>query len=212
MTDACCELGAKLLDRNQVLYETENFFVAPSIGQIDRPGYLLILTKSCLRGIGSISEDWYSELEDLQKRVRAKVKEKYGVSPMIFEHGPRIGEYRGGGCLDHAHLHVVPGVDLLSDIGADLMSRLENPGLFHRVDRVDSYKRAKEILHKEQSSYFVAESPDERRMIVEVNFKIPSQHLRRLIGKQRKTEKWDWALFPQHELVQQTIDDLQGKF
>src|SRR3989344_3339330 len=173
MTDACCELGAKLLDRNQVLYETENFFVAPSIGQIDRPGYLLILTKSCLT---------------------------------------RIGEYRGGGCLDHAHLHVVPGVDLLPDIGADLMSRLENPGLFHRVDRVDSYKRAKEILHKEQSSYFVAESPDERRMIVEVNFKIPSQHLRRLIGKQRKTEKWDWALFPQHELVQQTIDDLQGKF
>jgi diadenosine tetraphosphate (Ap4A) HIT family hydrolase len=213
MAEPCCELGAILSEEpERVLCETDNFFVAPTLGPIGIEGYLLILSKECFKGIGGIPDEMYPELEELQVRTREVLREVYGGYPQVFEHGPRVCDYRGGSCLDHAHLHVVPGVDLLDDIAVDLMHRLENPGLFYRVERIESYQRASEIFNRGQSSYFMAESPDGRRMLAEVNFYIPSQYMRRLIGKQTGTDDWDWGVFPEFNMVEKTIDALQGKF
>src|SRR3989344_8457718 len=106
MAEACCELGAKLLDQKQVLYQTDNFFVAPTIGPIGIEGYLLIMPKKCYSGVGGIPEELYPELENVLEKTRSVLKKEYDLDSQMFEHGPRFGRHGGGICLDHAHLHV----------------------------------------------------------------------------------------------------------
>ena len=208
----CCDLGAKLHDPRQVLYETDNFFVAPTIGPIGIEGYLLVMSKNCYSGTGDIPESLHKELDEVTKTTKKVLGEVYGVGVQVFEHGPRVCNVRGGGCLDHAHLHVVPGVNLMDMLALDLMHRLESLGQFYRVDRVEGFKRAMEIYQAKETTFFVAESPEDKRVVVEVNHHIPSQYFRQFIGQQRRTDKWDWAIFPEFEIVDRTINQLQGKF
>ena len=58
----------------------------------------------------------------------------------------------------------------------------------------------------------MAEDPDGKRIIAEVNFHIPSQYMRKMIANQVGSAEWDWRLWPQYDVVKQTIETLQGKF
>lgn len=208
----CCELGAKLNDEKQVLYQTDNFFVAPAIGPIGIEGYVLVLPKKCYNGVGNIPEELHTELEEVTQTTTKVLRETYGVNSQIFEHGPKVAEFRGGSCLDHAHLHVVPGVNIMEDIAVDLIHRVNNPGLFYRVNRVEGFRKAVDIIHEKKFSYLIAESPNGERIIIEINFRLPSQYMRKIIAKNIGSEKWDWAASPDLEIVDKTIDRLHNKF
>jgi len=132
---ACCELGAIVdEDPSRVVWETENFFVAPTIGPIGIDGYVLVISKEHNRGVGDIDEEDRKELETVLARTKAVVSETYGT-PFVFEHGPRVCQYRGGSCLDHAHLHVVPGAKVMDKLAIDLLNRVQDVGQFYRMDR-----------------------------------------------------------------------------
>jgi len=207
---ACCELGAKYNSR-EVLFESDNFFVAPTIGPLGKSGYMLIMSKQCFPGVGGMPESLYQELEMVKGHTTGVLREVYGVDSQIFEHGPRVGNFRGGGCLDHMHIHAVPGINIMDDVALDLWNRLEN-GWYHRVDRTDQLKRVADIQQQGQSSYLLVEHND-RRMIVEVNFSLDSQYVRRIIAKKtQRADKWDWGMFPEEEIVERTLDLLHGKF
>ena len=209
----CCQLGEILTkESDRVLYETDNFFVAPTLGQIDIEGYLLILSKECDRGIGDIPEKLYKELEEVIETTRKVIKSEYGLNSRLFEHGPKICSIRGGGCLDHAHLHVIPGIDVISDLSLELMAGLDTIGQLFRTERIDSFKRAGEIYNAQKNSYMIVESTYGQRVIVDVNFHIPSQYLRRLVADKMGSDKWDWRRFPCEETMGRTVDRLSGKF
>ncbi|MFH1134163.1 MAG: hypothetical protein V1735_06765 [Nanoarchaeota archaeon] len=214
IADACCDLGAILkAEPERVLLETGNFFVAPSLGQIGAEGYLMVLTKEHVLGMGSLPESQYAELQEVTEKARRAISTEYGVASHVFEHGPKCGSFHGGGCLDHAHHHVVPDGDIADELALDLMRRMHDQGQFFRVDRSDSLARAAEILHAGESSYLVAEAPDGRMFIVEVNFFLPSQYCRRLIAEKRglRQWQWDWGQFPERDSVKRTADRLRGK-
>jgi diadenosine tetraphosphate (Ap4A) HIT family hydrolase len=208
----CCQLGDIRLEESKVLYESDNFFVAPTIGPIGIEGYLLVLSKECFHGMGEVPESLYQELDEVQEHTSRVIEEVYGSRPQIFEHGPRIKQFRGGGCLDHAHLHIVPKVNIMNNIAVDLLNRLSETNKFYRVDRVEGYKRVIDIFNERKSSYFIAESPEKKRTVVEVNFYIPSQYMRRMIADIRGTNDWNWKEFPQLDVVDRTIETLTGKF
>ena len=87
------------------MFESDNFVVFPSLGQIVE-GYLLIAPKKHYIGVSGIPKELYPELEEVCKKVRNKLSEVYCV-PLFFEHGPHK-ESKGGCCIDHAHIHAVP--------------------------------------------------------------------------------------------------------
>ncbi len=210
--DACCDLGRILQDNDRVLFRSDNFYVASTIGQMGIEGYLLILSNKCYKGTGDIPERLHGELDEVTKLTKKVLKSVYGVDSQVFEHGPRVCGVRGGGCLDHAHLHVVPGVDIMDDLALDLMHRLESIGQFYRVDRTEGFKRTMEIFNNQKCSYLIAESPDDKRMVVEVNHHIPSQYMRRMVGDKVKAMTWDWAVDPDYETMNRTVERLSGKF
>jgi len=211
MLKSCCELGSEI-HKDRVIHKTDNFFVISTLGSIGIEGYLLIISKEHYEGVGDVPEELYPELNDLASNVQRVLQEQYGKLPFIFEHGPRVCGIRGGGCLDHAHLHIVPGVDVTSKWAGDMMKRLESAKQFYRVDRIEGFDRVGDIYRGGKSSYVFVESPQGVRYVSEVNFQIPSQYFRRMIAEQVGSGRWNWRLHPDEETAKRTVEKLRGKF
>jgi len=210
----CCELGYETLKRKEqrVVHETDNFVVIPSIGQMGIEGYVMILSKAHCIGMGDVPESQYAELIELIKHTRAVLQQVYGASSLVFEHGPRVCNVRGGGCHDHAHLHVVPGATVARAMVPDLMERLEGPRMFFKVERTEGFKRLADIFAARQYSYMYVDDPSMFSMVTKVNIAIPPQYLRRFVASQRGHDMWDWAAWPDRALCRLTGDRLAGKF
>ncbi|OIO64735.1 hypothetical protein AUJ68_05135 [Candidatus Woesearchaeota archaeon CG1_02_57_44] len=216
----CCELGAKL-DEGQVLYQTDNCFVAPALGPIGVP-YLLVMTKDCgsplggRNGIGSMVNGLMDEFVAVHGLTRRVMESFYGTPVIGFEHGPHCGDLHGGGCLDHAHLHLVATDDIVDEIETYLLEH-KSPGdtlgvYMPETPRV-TYHCLRDILLEPETSSLYAESSDGQQHVYRVTFSIPSQFCRQLIAKQRGCpDDYDWALSEGRDKMQQTYDELVGRF
>ena len=210
----CCEIGEKLRKgKGRLLCETENFFVFPTLGPIGIEGYLLIATKQHYLGFGMIPSEQYPELNELIKDTKKIIKEVYKKPTLIFEHGPRIGEdTKPGKSIDHAHLHVIPAdFDILKEWSIDLMSRLGNLGQFYRVERIEGFKRASDLIEQEKS-YLYVESTNGSQYMSEQNFCRPSQYFRKMVANHISPSKWNWRYHPCKRTIDKTMDSLASRF
>jgi len=92
---------------NSVLYETDHFFVVPTLGAFVE-GYLLICSKCHFDNFFSLPEFMEKEFKLLKRKVSEVLEENYGAL-FLFEHGGGGPERdSGAACIDHAHLHVIP--------------------------------------------------------------------------------------------------------
>ena len=107
----CCRL-ATAIGQDRLLCETSNFFVIPTLGSMGIEGYLLIIPKEHHHAMGMIPENHLPELNNLISDVKKIIKSVYGLPTLLFEHGPRVGNLDSGQSVDHAHLHIVPGIDI----------------------------------------------------------------------------------------------------
>src|SRR3989344_6771630 len=99
---------------NRMLFETDNFVVFPTIGQIVE-GYSLIASKLHYTGMGHIPLELHAELESVKNKVRKVLTDNYR-NPLFFEHGPASRAKKGGCCIEHAHFHAVPvNLDIVPD-------------------------------------------------------------------------------------------------
>ncbi|HLD34219.1 MAG TPA: HIT domain-containing protein [Candidatus Nanoarchaeia archaeon] len=217
--DDCCDLGPLKNDWRTV-YRTDNFFVIPSIGPL-QPGHLLVQPKDHVLGYGQLDPALDKELShviDTTKRVLAEV---YGKEVFTFEHGPRVchdtQEIRGGGCMDHAHLHLVPlgkhDDAVLDAIAVDMVRRLQTYDHF-RADRTEGLDIMREIVIEGKTSYMLTETSNGARVVFRVSRPVPSQYIRRQIGEALSFApgEYDWAAVPREDIVEQTIELLLGKF
>lgn len=94
---AFCDRGAL---ESQIIIETKNFFVMPTLGQIVE-GYSLIIPKKHVLCYGLLSDKMLDEYLELKERVDKATTAAY-QKPMYFEHGI-VGQ-----TLPHAHIHCVP--------------------------------------------------------------------------------------------------------
>jgi len=175
-------------------------------------GYLLIVSQEHYEGSGELPPEYYSELDDLIELTRARLFEIYGQNSTVFEHGPRVGTCGWGGCIDHAHFHVVPGVNITAPFAINLLDRLESTNHFYRVDRVEGFKRAADISERGRTSYVMLEPAGGTRFLAEVNFPGESQWLRKLVANSIRSEKWNWRTNPYHETAMKTAETLRDRF
>jgi diadenosine tetraphosphate (Ap4A) HIT family hydrolase len=210
MGDYCCKLGSAI-DQERLLCETSNFFVIPTKGSFGLEGYLLIVPKIHYLGFGGVPDNYKPELDELKKEVKNIIKKAYGLPITIFEHGPRIGNINSGQSVDHAHLHIVPGVDIIKPWAIDLMLRLGEKGSFYRVDRVEGFERAKEIMGSGNSYLYVEDLNGVERMS-DQNFIRPSQYFRKMAAKQIGSRKWNWRKYPDKITLKKTLERLAPYF
>lgn len=200
--DFCCKLGEEYQLKKNVLYESYNFFVVPTIGQMGIEGYVLLCSKEHYIGIGDIPEKDISELEFVLKVTKKVISETYNPSVLVFEHGPRLGCHKGGGCLEHSHLHIIPtSVNIIN-----FLDETFNP------EEVQDFNRLREIYEAKKSSYMFIENQENKRYVIDVELPIPSQYLRHVLALSRGIKNWDWRINPDYETFERTVNQLKGKF
>ena len=149
----CCRLGDEYQLKKNILYESTNFFVVPSIGQMGIKGYVLLCSKEHYFGMGNIPEEQISELETVLDRVKKIISDTYNSEVLVFEHGPQLGCPKKEGCLDHGHLHVLP----LSINIMDVLNRKFKP------KKIKDLRILKKISKSQKSSYMFVETQDSKR-------------------------------------------------
>lgn len=210
MVKACCKLGSAI-GQPRLLCETPNFFVIPTLGSFGIEGYVLIVTKEHYLGFGMLPSGFRAELDQIVNDTKKLLLSEYGKPALVFEHGPRIGGLDSGKSIDHAHLHVVPGVDITSEWAVDMMGRLGCTGQFYRVERVEGFERAGE-LYDRGTSYLYVENLDGAKLLSEQNFHRPSQYFRKMVADKIGCRRWDWRQHPDRETLEKTVERLKGKF
>ncbi len=190
-----CRLCGELERKLNTMYETENFFVVPGLGQLT-DGYLLICSKDHnIRNIASIRD--MSEFVEVQRRTRNVLTFHYGL-PVFFEHGSHGNNANSGCCIDHSHLHA---------LSADISMNEFLDKHFESI-QLDSLGDLQGV----KPPYLYFETATGKRYACQVDT-VPRQYLRQIAACQLgKPDKWDWRKHPAETEFQSTVRKLKGEF
>jgi hypothetical protein len=109
-----------------------------------------------------------------------------------MEHGAMSRCRRGGSCIDHAHLHLMP-------LATDLYPLLRERFLFGELKSISDLRRFKNA----HIPYLYYQREGLRSHAVELSQDVPSQTLRRIACQALGTpELWDWRNTPLRDVLQ----------
>lgn len=145
------------------------------------PGHMLVIPKGHYTSMAQVPVSYWPELEDHKGWVKRLLNQKYSESVSFFEHGAGDIVRRAGACVDHAHLHVVPG-----DYNIEPILRRSYPNLRlfgNQADAFDFFGKQPYIyLENSSGKIYGAEAPE-----------CSSQFLRRLFAAAAgKPQRWNW--------------------
>src|SRR5262245_46919637 len=92
---------------SRIVYQDDLFIVMPPLGQFMEGG-LLLLTRAHIPSFAHLPPESFPRLEQLLQAIQKVFVARWGVSPLIFEHGSAADETKGRCCVDHAHLNIFP--------------------------------------------------------------------------------------------------------
>jgi len=189
-----------VLDYDKIVFNSNRFFVIPSLGQL-LEGWLLICSKEHVLSMSRLDHEALVELQGLIEEIRNKLNFIY-PNLTVFEHGPNKPNLNSGCGIDHFHLHIVP----LGDMDLFVETKKENPEwVWHRIPVLsDIHKNVTDTL-----SYLYLELPSgEKYITLKTDFE--SQYFRKLISKKLGIpEKYDWRKYPRLTLIKKAINNLQ---
>jgi diadenosine tetraphosphate (Ap4A) HIT family hydrolase len=168
--------------RGRVLASAADWVLMPSLGPLHKH-HLLLLPRSHYR---SIAYAWRKLDRESFAVLLALAHTELDTAPaLVFEHGePEIGGSRAGACIDHAHLHILPGMG-----GARDRAMRE----LHFETSHQKFEQA--MLEADLDGYHLlgilgGQTEIELRTAVGPS---PSQFLRRLVGAAVGAgDSWDW--------------------
>ena len=85
--------------KEDILHQTENFFVKVGIG-IVTPGHVMIISKKHFPSFADLPETLNQELEQLKAQLKEKITSLF-AAPFLIEYG-------NCGSIVHAHIHFIP--------------------------------------------------------------------------------------------------------
>ena len=183
---------------SRVLYEDDEFVVMPPIGQFIEGG-LLLLSRRHMLSFACLPRELFPRLEHLLTVIRRELKALYGVSPLIFEHGPAPEKSKGVCCVDHAHLNIFPA---RVAVHPHLTQRMNFP-----LSTLEELARLKQA---EFGYLFVQENDGSRR--VYDGRMAPTQLVRRIITSQLGlSQRWHWREYPGIDELVATYRALKGR-
>ncbi|HLH54148.1 MAG TPA: non-canonical purine NTP pyrophosphatase [Verrucomicrobiae bacterium] len=183
---------------SRIVYQDDDFIVMPPIGQFMEGG-LLLLARKHIRSFACLPPNLFARLERLVAVIREELEALYGISPLVFEHGPAPEKSKGVCCVDHAHFNIFPANVL---IRPHLTQRMNLP-----ITTLDELARLK---NAEFGYLFVQENDGSRR--VYDGQLAPTQLVRRIItSKLGIAERWHWREYPGIDELVATYRSLHGR-
>lgn len=152
-------------------------------------GHLLVVSKEHAPSFAHLGHSISSELNSFIDAIVRLTSDRYGRT-IVFEHGAMSMTRRGGCCLVHAHMNVMPIPESLKLV--DLMSKYAHfsPAqlgeLIQFVDRDQPYL----FFRCGQEGSYAASAP-----------KGSSQLFRKAIASSIPGKMWDWRDHPQAAIV-----------
>jgi ATP adenylyltransferase len=168
--------------RSKPIVESPNFVVVPDIRPIVA-GHSLLITKDHFVSFAALPDCYRDEFNLIRDRAVSKLAGRHRTAPFVFEHGPAAHGFHSGGCVSHAHLHLIP-------VQAPVLTLLE--------ESIDGQIRrgAGEIfstLSSVRSSYLYYGSRDGDDYIVdEFKSPVPCQFIRRALAAHLGIHDWNW--------------------
>ncbi len=189
-------MGRQLSSR--IVYEDEDFVIVPPLGQF-MPGGLLLLSRDHIPSFAFLPGTKFDKLENLLDVVRQVLVERWGVAPLVFEHGPAADRTKGHCCVDHAHFNIFPAPVHLHP---HLSSRMNLP-----VRGLNQLGR----LTRAEFGYLFVQENDGTRRAYDGQY-APTQLVRRIITSQLgMADRWHWRDFPGCAELIQTYNALRGQ-
>lgn len=165
-------------------------FAKPGLGHFVE-GYSLIIARDHVRAFAEMSKADLGHVEEFKEAVRLFLARAYHKPVVVFEHGcGPTWQQRGGACIDHAHLHMLP-----------LECCLKKP--LARHFRFRSISSIQELAYREnRNAYLYLETAEGERLLFDVDVELPSQFMRRLICEMiGQPSLWDWRTHPFRERI-----------
>ena len=183
---------------SRVVYQDEDFVVMPPIGQFIEGG-LLLLTRGHIPSFAHLPPEQFVRLEQLLGVIRSVLTARWGVSPLVFEHGPALDKGKGVCCVDHAHFNIFPASVV---IHPHLEGRMHIP--------LSSVGELPKLRSAEFGYLFVQENDGVCRAYDAQS--VTSQLVRRIITHALgMPERWHWRDYPGLQELAATLQALQGK-
>ncbi|MBB5132639.1 diadenosine tetraphosphate (Ap4A) HIT family hydrolase [Thermocatellispora tengchongensis] len=105
-------------EHDEVILASESFLAVLDTAPLAE-GHVLIVSKAHLTSLAALPESEREELALMRRAVQDRLRAEYGPFT-YFEHGAASFARHAGACIDHAHLHLVPGrCDLLPHVARD---------------------------------------------------------------------------------------------
>jgi diadenosine tetraphosphate (Ap4A) HIT family hydrolase len=177
---------------DEVIDESENFYAKAALGHFVF-GYTLIIPKEHFLSFAYVPEHLFPELEAFRDHVLDKLHNLCQHPITILEHGAIDRCQRGGSCIDHAHLHLMP-------LAPDLYPRLSERFSFGELGSISELRR----FNDAQISYLYYQREGLPSHAVQLSQDVPSQLLRRIACEALgEPELWDWRARPLRDVLQQ---------
>jgi diadenosine tetraphosphate (Ap4A) HIT family hydrolase len=153
------------------------------------PGYVLVFPEQHIESRLRMSSAPHQAFLELLWTTVERVAAIFG-SPTVFEHGTcKDVSVRRSACLDHAHLHIIPGCYDLAKY-----ARRAAEMTHHQVSSFTSHDSGYLYLQEPAAEPVYTEDPG------------ISQFFRRQIaGEIGEADDWDYLLFPRLDNVRETI-------
>lgn len=92
---------------NTVIYETQNFYVLPSLGALVDE-YALVVSKKHITSLSQLSDNEKEEYNGIIDYISKQFIKFYNKQPIVFEHGtPNLLSDMKASSIVHAHAHIV---------------------------------------------------------------------------------------------------------
>src|SRR5271170_4110402 len=175
-----------------VAVDEDHAIAVPSLGSFI-PGYLLVLPLAHVTASCRIPANDKVRFASFVHKLASQLTSLYETQVTIFEHGACLSNSRPqSACVDHAHVHLVPGN---YDLSAEAPSQ---------VYKHDSFAEFLEM--KQSDSYLMLQDP--AGPILSFDDKPTSQFFRRIVARRLGIpDYWDYAMFPFAENVRRTYRD-----
>lgn len=188
-------VGEEIQER--IIYEDEDFIILVPIGCFVEGGVLL-LTKKHYPSFAHLPKEKFTKLELLITKLKKIILKIWGVTPIVFEHGPGLKTSKGDCCVDHAHLNIFP-VDV--SVHDNLKDRYYQK--LNSVAELNNYKYL-------TNGYLLVDSPIDGIYIYDGK-DVKSQLIRRyLTEKLGIPERWHWLHYMGVDEMKLTLKKLKG--
>lgn len=186
------ELSSPSNPEDEIIDESENFYAKAALGHFVF-GYTLIISKEHFHSFAYLPEHLFPELEAFRDNVLDKLHDLCQHPITSMEHGAMNRCQRGGSCIDHAHLHLMP-------LAADLYPILRERFPFGELGPFSELRRFKDA----HIPYLYYQREGLRSHVVPLAQDVPTQTLRRIACQSLGTpELWDWRNNPLRDHLQQ---------